>query len=94
MFIQLFISSQVTSPIVDPSWSKLNTIKNRDAVRDIFTKANRIAVLSMGLVYFLSGTFKFKDDTEGDGADEERMLRWASDVAKETLRAGIDGAGI
>ena len=45
-------------------------------------KAGRIQTLATGLVYFISEAFRSGE--EGD------LVKWASEIAKETLRDGVD----
>ncbi|KAF7970077.1 hypothetical protein HWV62_25056 [Athelia sp. TMB] len=77
----LFIASQVSTPVLG---SALPTTRNRGAVEEIFIKATRIEALALGLVYFLS---KEVSITDGDG---EGLVKWASGVAIDTLRTGMD----
>lgn len=44
----------------------------------------------MGLVYFFGKAYNIHDEAEEDSEGRTAWLRWASDVARETLRAGID----
>jgi nucleolar MIF4G domain-containing protein 1 len=86
LFMHLFVSSQVSNPLLDLSAGGLPTTRNRRAVEEIFIKATRIEILAMGLVYFLSDLFKSDSDNE----EVSILLKWGSDLAKETLRTGMD----
>lgn len=55
--------------------------RNKGPLEEIFVKATRIQALAMGLVYFL---------TEMKKASEEEFIQWASTVAIDTLRTGLD----
>jgi nucleolar MIF4G domain-containing protein 1 len=54
------------------------SVRNRGSVEEIFLKASRIENLGLGLVFFMSDTFK----------GEHGFSAWASSVAKETLQNG------
>ncbi|KAF9050784.1 hypothetical protein BDZ89DRAFT_977686 [Hymenopellis radicata] len=82
MFTQLFISSQVSTPLLrttDDNDLMMN--KNRKAVEEIFIKATRVQILAMGLVYFISSLFT---------TENSKFTKWATEVAKDTLRTGAD----
>ncbi|KAJ7067055.1 hypothetical protein C8F01DRAFT_657335 [Mycena amicta] len=83
LFTQLFVYSQTAAPII--SASAVSETRNRGSVEEIFVKATRIEALAMGLVYFLTETFRDVDN------HDEGFVKWASGVAKDTLRTGIDG---
>ena len=85
LFVQIFINSQRTTPLLISDMSKLTFTRNRNAVEEIFIKGSRVQALAMGLVYFLTETFKDKSETE-----LAKFLRWAIGVAKDTLRTGVD----
>ncbi|TFY83229.1 hypothetical protein EWM64_g793 [Hericium alpestre] len=83
---QLFLSSQTPTPILSSQVKDLPSTRNRGAIEQIFIKATRIQALALGLVYFLTETFR-----KQDGSDEEVVfLKWASGVAVDTLRTGMD----
>jgi nucleolar MIF4G domain-containing protein 1 len=86
LMVQIFIDSQVGAPVIG-SDLKVPTTRNRGAVEQIFIKATRNQTLAMGLVYFMSETFR---DVMGDDDDMAKLTRWASEVAKDTLRTGVD----
>jgi len=77
-FHRLFASSQVSAPVLG---SDLPPTRNKGPIEEIFTKATWIQALAMGLVYFL---------TEMKKASEEDFVQWASAVAIDTLRTGLD----
>lgn len=80
LFIQLFIASQVSSPMLSNDSGDYPSMRNRGSLEEIFLKASRIENLGLGLVFFISSTFK----------GEDGFLTWASSVAKETLQTGMD----
>jgi len=80
LFIQLFVASQVSSPMLSNDPSDYPSTRNRGALEEIFLKASRIENLGLGLVFFMTNAFK----------GEDRFLKWASALAKETLRTGMD----
>ncbi len=87
LFIQIFVNSQRSTPLVAQDIMKLDITRNRNVVEEIFLKASRIQALAMGLVYFLSKTFQ-----DNSGSDDRflKFIYWAVGVAKDTLRTGID----
>jgi len=82
----LFVSSQVSTPLLSLNAEALPTTRNRHAIEEIFIKATRIENLAMGLVYFLSEVFK----NDGDNGEVSALLKWGSSLAKDTLRTGMD----
>lgn len=78
LFIQVFVASQGSSPVLVDHANELGS-RNRGVIENIFMKATKIENLGQGLIYFLSHTFR-----------EDGFLKWASLVAKETLRGGMD----
>ncbi|KAJ7104034.1 hypothetical protein B0H15DRAFT_808180 [Mycena belliarum] len=84
LFVQLFVSSQVSTPVI--SASAVPTTRNRGPIEEIFIKASRLEALAMGLVYFLTEAFRDVEDMP-DGL--QKLSKWASAVAKDTLRTGV-----
>ncbi|KAF9525634.1 hypothetical protein CPB83DRAFT_859086 [Crepidotus variabilis] len=84
---QLFINSQLSTPLAISDISKITFTRNRNAMEEIFIKASRVQTFAMGLVYFLSEAFKADFETD---AAASKFFRWCVEVAKETLRIGID----
>ncbi|RDB25941.1 Suppressor of glycerol defect protein 1 [Hypsizygus marmoreus] len=87
MMIQIFISSQRETPMISSNPKDVPTTRNRGALEEIFIKATRIQNLAMGLVYFLSEAFR---DLSGEEEGLEKLIKWASGLAKDTLRTGVD----
>jgi nucleolar MIF4G domain-containing protein 1 len=77
-FHQLFTSSQVSAPVLG---ADLPPTRSKGSIEEIFIKATRVEALAMGLVYFLTGMKK---------TSEEEFVQWASAVAIDTLRTGLD----
>ena len=50
----------------------------------MFIKATRVQNLAVGLIYFLGEAF------HKDAGDEKGFIKWASQVARDTLRMGMD----
>ncbi|KAF7336720.1 MIF4G/MA4-domain-containing protein [Mycena venus] len=86
LMVQLFVSSQVATPVVADG-TGVPTTRNRSSVEEIFIKASRVEALAMGLVYFLTEAFRDVDEMP-DGT--RKLVKWASGVAKDTLRTGVD----
>ncbi|KAJ6609207.1 armadillo-type protein [Mycena sp. CBHHK59/15] len=87
LLIQLFVSTQVATPMISSSAKAVPTTRNRGPVEEIFIKASRVETLAMGLVYFLTEAFRDVNATE-DGFG--KLTKWACAVAKDTLRTGVD----
>ncbi|KAJ6576616.1 hypothetical protein DFH09DRAFT_1149872 [Mycena vulgaris] len=85
LLVQLFVSSQVATPVI--SASAVPTTRNRGPVEEIFIKASRLEALAMGLVYFLTEVFR---DVEEMSDALQKLTKWGSAVAKDTLRTGVD----
>jgi nucleolar MIF4G domain-containing protein 1 len=77
-FHQLFANSQLSAPILS---GELPRTRNKDPLEEIFIKATRIQMLSMGLVYFLSEMKK---------ASGKEFIEWACSIAIDILRTGMD----
>lgn len=84
LLLQVFISTQVSTPLLSAAPSALPTTRNRGAIEEVFIKATRVQNLAVGLVYFLGEAFRT------EAGDEKGFIRWASQVAMDTLRTGMD----
>ncbi|KAG1739213.1 armadillo-type protein [Suillus paluster] len=80
LFIQLFVASQVSSPMLSNDPSDYPSTRNRGALEEIFLKTSKIENLGLGLIFFMSNVFK----------GEDGFLMWASSLAKETLQTRMD----
>lgn len=76
----------MSTPLISSNPKDLPTTRNRGAIEEIFIKATRIQTLAMGLVYFMSEAFNGEDSS----GESEKLVKWASRVAKDTLRTMID----
>ncbi|KAI0926110.1 hypothetical protein AcV5_008659 [Taiwanofungus camphoratus] len=84
LIIQLFVSAQLSTPILSSDPKDLPTSRNRGPLEEVFLKATRMQALTIGLVYFIGESFK------GDRGEDSGFLKWASQVAIDTLRTGMD----
>lgn len=87
LLVQIFINSQVTTPVFSSDLKTLPLTWNRGAVEEIFMKATRIQDLAMGLVYFMSEAFRDLSEHEPGVA---KLIKWANNIGKDTLRTGVD----
>ncbi|KAI0065323.1 hypothetical protein BV25DRAFT_1928190 [Artomyces pyxidatus] len=83
-FQQLYINSQSSTPVLNSTIKDARLARNKATVLEIFMKATRIPTLALGLVHLLSSMFP-KETT-----DEDPFMKWANDVALETLRTSLD----
>lgn len=86
MFTHILVGSQLPTPLLSTDPKDFPSTRNRGPLEEVFIKASRIETLALGIAYFLSQTFgqgKERDDTS-------TFIKWASKVAIETLRTGID----
>ncbi|KZT00798.1 ARM repeat-containing protein [Laetiporus sulphureus 93-53] len=81
---QIFISTQVSTPLLSGERNVFPTTRNRGPLEEVFMKATRMQNLSVGLIHFISEAFK------GDNSEDNGFIKWASQVAKDTLRTGMD----
>jgi len=78
-FNQVFVSSQVTSPVVKEVNPEVRLDKKN--LEAIFKKALKIPELSKGLLYIIPSLFKQRKK-------KSEFLTWAVDTVKYTLRSG------
>ncbi|PSS19945.1 hypothetical protein PHLCEN_2v3118 [Hermanssonia centrifuga] len=88
LFTHLLISTQLSTPLLSPNPEDHPKTRNRGALEEVFVKATRVQTLAFGLVYFLSEIFEHEAE-EGGGSG---FLRWATKIAVDTLRTGVDVA--
>ncbi|KZV97483.1 ARM repeat-containing protein [Exidia glandulosa HHB12029] len=81
LLTHLFISTQVTSPVAPIS----KATRKREALESVVIHAARVPTLQRGLLFFLNSSFKKSVD-----GPEGEFVRWAVQIAKETLAAGVD----
>ncbi|PPR00892.1 hypothetical protein CVT24_000377 [Panaeolus cyanescens] len=87
LLINVFVNSQRAAPVIGNSLDSITFTRNRNAIEEIFIKATRVQNVAMGLVYFMSEALIKESDGRG-GLD--KFIKWAAEVAQETLRTGID----
>ncbi|KAF5382190.1 hypothetical protein D9615_004440 [Tricholomella constricta] len=87
LLVQIFICSQRTTPMIASNPKDMPTTRNCGPIEEIFIKATRIQTLAMGLVYFISEAFR---DVSKEEDEMSRLIKWASRLAKDTLRTGVD----
>ncbi len=88
LFTHLLISTQLSTPLLSPNPEDHPRTRNRGALEEVFVKATRVQTLAFGLVYFLSEIFEHEAEEEGGSS----FLRWATKIAVDTLRTGVDVA--
>ncbi|KAK0204844.1 hypothetical protein DFS33DRAFT_1373461 [Desarmillaria ectypa] len=84
---QLFMSTQTSTPLIGSNARTLLTTRDRAAIEEVFIQATRVQNLAMGLVYFLSNVTQ---DSEIIDETQVKFIRWAIEIAKDTLRTGVD----
>ncbi|OSX58848.1 hypothetical protein POSPLADRAFT_1173112 [Postia placenta MAD-698-R-SB12] len=84
LLTQIFISTQVSTPLLSRNPKDLPKGHNRGPLEEVFMKATRVQTLVIGLVYFIGDVFK------GDMIEDDGFLKWAAQVARDTLRTGMD----
>ncbi|KAF9490462.1 ARM repeat-containing protein [Pleurotus eryngii] len=89
LFTQVFIFSQTSKPLLAEGTKNLHTTRNRGSLEEIFPKGSRNETLAMGVVYFLSEAFR-KQSKGGRESKVDEFTLWATGVARETLRTGVD----
>ena len=74
-------------PIITLKPKDIPTTRDRRAIEDVFIKAARLKTLATGLVYFMTEVFR---ELPGEDPEVAKLVRWASDLASDTLRTGVD----
>ncbi|PFH52934.1 hypothetical protein AMATHDRAFT_73766 [Amanita thiersii Skay4041] len=87
LLINVIISSQAASPVLDTKAEYVLTTRNRAAVEEIFIKATRVETLAMGLVYFMADGFQ---DASLNNEGLWKLIKWGTSVAKDTLTTSLD----
>ena len=81
LFVHVFANTQRATPLLrSESVEDLPTTRNKGPLEDVFAKGSKLQAVALGLVYFLRETFR----------KEDGFLKWASQIALETLRTGVD----
>ncbi|TBU26230.1 MIF4G-domain-containing protein [Dichomitus squalens] len=78
LFVHVLANTQLATPLL--SSEELPNTKNKAPLEEVFIKGSKIQSVALGLVYFLREAFR----------GEEGFLKWASQVALQTLRTGMD----
>ncbi|TFK70346.1 MIF4G-domain-containing protein [Pluteus cervinus] len=87
LLLEVFINSQLSTPVLvitSIDFSALTT--DRRSLEEIFIKAAKLENLAMGLVYFMTESFRKV------GGDDEfvKFVKRAQSIARDTLRTGLD----
>ncbi|KAI0359869.1 MIF4G-domain-containing protein [Trametes cingulata] len=81
MFVHVFANTQLATPLLSSERKEdLPTTRNKGPLEEVFLKGSKVQAVALGLVYFLQTAFK----------GEEGFLKWASQVALDTLRTGME----
>lgn len=86
LFTHLLISTQLATPLLTSDPADFPSTRNRGPIEEVFIKATRVQALALGLVYFLGEVFRQEIDEDGG----KGFLKWATKVAVDTLRTGMD----
>ncbi len=78
LFTHVFANTQLPTPLLSPD--DLPNTRNKGAFEEVFAKGSKIQTLALGLVYFIREAFR----------GESAFLKWATQVALETLKTGVD----
>ncbi|KAG9084328.1 suppressor of glycerol defect [Ceratobasidium sp. UAMH 11750] len=87
LFLQIIISSQSTSPLVDiqSAESAIPQTRNRAAIEEIMSKALRIPTMCKGIAYFIQSLLS-EDKLGSRKTRTHDLLVWGLGVAKEALQ--------
>lgn len=81
LFVHTLANTQLATPLLAEGRTEdLPTTRNRGPLEEVFLRGSKIQTVALGLVYFLQTAFK----------GEEGFLKWASQVALDTLRTGME----
>ncbi|KAI9060646.1 ARM repeat-containing protein [Trametes sanguinea] len=81
LFVHLLANTQLSTPLLGSERKEdLPTTRNKGRLEEVFLKGAKIQAVALGLVFFLQTAFK----------GEEGFLKWASQVALDTLRTGME----
>ena len=86
LFTHLLVCTQLSTPLLTSDPNDFPSTRNRGPIEEVFIKATRVQALAYGLVYFLGEIFR----QEIDEAGGKGFLKWATKVAVDTLRTGMD----
>ena len=81
LFTHVLANTQLATPLLrSESAEDLPNTRNKGPLEEVFAKGSKIQTLALGLVFFIREAFK----------GEKGFLKWASQVALDTLRTGVD----
>ncbi|KAI0775209.1 ARM repeat-containing protein [Trametes elegans] len=81
LLVHTFANTQLATPLLSSEHATdLPNTRNKGALEEVFLRGAKIQAVALGLVYFLQTAFK------GEGG----FLKWASQVALDTLRTGME----
>lgn len=81
LFVHTLANTQLATPLLAEGRTEdLPTTRNRGPLEEVFLRGSKIQTVALGLVYFFQTAFK----------GEEGFLKWASQVALDTLRTGME----
>ena len=78
LFVHVFANTQLTTPLLKSQ--DLPNTRNKGALEEVFAKGAKVHTLALGLTYYLRAEFK----------GEDGFLKWASHIALQALRTGVD----
>ena len=85
-FTHVLVSTQLSTPLLSADPKDFPSTRNRGPIEEVFMKATRVQALAYGIVYFLGEAFRQEGDEDGG----KGFLKWATKVAMDTLRTGVD----
>ena len=78
LFTHVLANTQLATPLLGSQ--ELPNTRNKGSLEEVFLKGAKVPALALGLAYFIREEFK----------GEDGFLKWASQVALQTLRTGTD----
>ncbi|RDX57306.1 MIF4G-domain-containing protein [Lentinus brumalis] len=82
LFTHVLANTQLSTPLL--SSENLPTTRNKGPLEEVFMKGAKIETLALGLAYFIREAFR----------SEGGFLKWASQVALDVLRTGVDNVPV
>ncbi|CAE6441285.1 unnamed protein product [Rhizoctonia solani] len=88
LFIQMIISSQSNSPLVDirSPESAIPHARNREAIEEICTKARRLPAMCKGIGYFIQTILSEEEALKAKTKRAHELVVWGLGVAKDELQ--------
>ncbi|KAI0833472.1 ARM repeat-containing protein [Trametes gibbosa] len=85
LFVHVFANTQLATPLLTSERKgDLPMTRNKSSLEEVFLRGSKIQAVAVGLAYFFQTTFK----------EEGGFLKWASEVALETLRASMETVSV